>query len=153
MNPIMDESRKTRWVKLTAARTLVCDVAHFAQRVPLFPVERSFDLAEVAARREAPPRPREERPQSDGEHQRPDQRPQEAGQDVEPEPQKQGSQQGAEQGLATGGAGFVPVAGEVIDGRHRRTFPASPLRARPGQPMAAAAAIQGPGAASPMTSD
>jgi hypothetical protein len=44
---------KARRLPLTSNRALVCDVAHFASRVPLFPVERTFDLAEVAARRAA----------------------------------------------------------------------------------------------------
>ncbi len=60
--PTMDRSRnaeprqapaKARRLPLTADRALVCDVAHFARSVPLFPVERTFDLATVAARRDA----------------------------------------------------------------------------------------------------
>jgi hypothetical protein len=57
----MDDSRATmerlpskpHRLALTSDRTLVCDVAHFAKQIPLFPVERSFDLAELAARRTA----------------------------------------------------------------------------------------------------
>jgi hypothetical protein len=50
----MDECTKgARRLPLTHHRTLVCDVAHFARRMPMFPVERTFDLADVAARREA----------------------------------------------------------------------------------------------------
>jgi len=50
----MDECTKgARRLPLTHHRTLVCDVAHFARRMPMFPVERTFDLAEVAARRES----------------------------------------------------------------------------------------------------
>lgn len=48
-----DFHRGARTVPLTHHRTLVCDVAHFARRMPVFPAERTFDLAEVAARREA----------------------------------------------------------------------------------------------------
>ena len=50
----MDRCRNTAaWRPLTADRALVCDVAHFARQVPLFPVERTFDLAEVVAQRAA----------------------------------------------------------------------------------------------------
>jgi hypothetical protein len=42
-----------RRIPLTHHRALVCDIAHFARQVPLFPVERTFDLAELAARRDA----------------------------------------------------------------------------------------------------
>ena len=41
-----------RWVPLTSHRALVLDILHFAREVPVFPVERAFDLAELAARRE-----------------------------------------------------------------------------------------------------
>jgi hypothetical protein len=34
-------------------RALVCDVTYFARRLPIFPVEKVFDLGEVAALREA----------------------------------------------------------------------------------------------------
>src|SRR5262245_36562802 len=40
-------------IPLTHHRTLVCDVADLARRVPLFPVERTMNLARVAAAREA----------------------------------------------------------------------------------------------------
>src|SRR5688572_11721841 len=42
---------KARWLPLTPDRSLVCDIAHFAKQIPLFPVERTFDLSEVVARR------------------------------------------------------------------------------------------------------
>lgn len=42
-----------RLLPLTSDRALVCDVCYFARRMPLFPVERTFELAEVAARRAA----------------------------------------------------------------------------------------------------
>lgn len=46
-----------RSFRLTSARSLVLDVAHLAQKVPTFPVERWFDLASVAeARSQAVPR-------------------------------------------------------------------------------------------------
>jgi hypothetical protein len=44
---------KAHWLPLASDRTLVCDLAHFAKQVPLFPVERTIDLSEVAARRAA----------------------------------------------------------------------------------------------------
>jgi hypothetical protein len=40
-------------IPFTNHRALVLDVLHFARKVPYFPVERVFDLSEVAARREA----------------------------------------------------------------------------------------------------
>jgi hypothetical protein len=42
-----------RFYQLTPARTLVLDIAHFARKVPAFPVERWFDLSEVADARAA----------------------------------------------------------------------------------------------------
>jgi hypothetical protein len=42
-----------RRVPLTHHRTVACDIAHFARQVPLFPVERAFDLAKLAAQRDA----------------------------------------------------------------------------------------------------
>ena len=46
-----------RTYRLTSARSLVLDVAHIAQKVPTFPVERWFDLGAVAeARSQAHPR-------------------------------------------------------------------------------------------------
>ena len=44
---------KARLLPLTSDRALVCDVSYFARRMPLFPVERTFDLSEIAARRAA----------------------------------------------------------------------------------------------------
>jgi hypothetical protein len=46
-----------RTFRLTSSRALVLDVAHLAQKVPSFPVERWFDMQEVAdARAQASPR-------------------------------------------------------------------------------------------------
>ncbi len=46
-----------RRFRLTSSRSLVLDIAHFAKKVPTFPVERWFDLSDVAtARSEAMPR-------------------------------------------------------------------------------------------------
>jgi hypothetical protein len=46
-----------RTFRLTSSRSLVLDVAHLAQKVPTFPVERWFDLGTVAfARSQAAPR-------------------------------------------------------------------------------------------------
>jgi hypothetical protein len=42
-----------RRIPLTHHRTVACDIAHFARQMPLFPVERTFDLAELAAQRDA----------------------------------------------------------------------------------------------------
>ncbi|MEX2176717.1 MAG: hypothetical protein WD872_20285 [Pirellulaceae bacterium] len=44
------------WRPMTAGRALVLDTLHFARRVPLFPVEQTFDLARVAALRKQSPR-------------------------------------------------------------------------------------------------
>jgi hypothetical protein len=46
---------RSRRLGLSCNRSLVLDVLHFARQVPVFPVERSFDLAEVAALRAACP--------------------------------------------------------------------------------------------------
>src|SRR3954469_24199314 len=43
----------SRWIPLTSHRALVLDLLHFARQVPYFPVERVFDLSEVAALRAA----------------------------------------------------------------------------------------------------
>jgi hypothetical protein len=52
----MDE-KADGWHPVTAERALVFDVLHYARRVPLFPVERPFDLGELAVlRRLAPER-------------------------------------------------------------------------------------------------
>lgn len=46
-----------RTFRLTSSRSLVVDVAHIAQKVPAFPVERWFDMGAVAhARAQASPR-------------------------------------------------------------------------------------------------
>ena len=42
---------KSHWVKLGANRALVLDTLHFARQVPVFPVEATFDLSEVATLR------------------------------------------------------------------------------------------------------
>jgi len=42
-----------KWVPFTSHRALVLDVLHFSRSVPYFPVERVFDLSQVAARRAA----------------------------------------------------------------------------------------------------
>ncbi len=44
-------SRRARWVPISINRRLVLDGLSFARRVPLFPAEKWFDLAEVAAAR------------------------------------------------------------------------------------------------------
>ncbi|HZT79036.1 MAG TPA: hypothetical protein VFA26_02340 [Gemmataceae bacterium] len=47
-----------RRLPLSLPRTLICDVLHFARKVPTVPVERRMHLAEVvAARQKANPRP------------------------------------------------------------------------------------------------
>src|SRR5215471_8155743 len=47
-----------RWLPLSPARRLICDLMHFARKVPTVPVERRMHLAAVAAaRRQAEPRP------------------------------------------------------------------------------------------------
>lgn len=49
---------KGRTVPLSPARRLVCDLLHFARRIPSVPVQRRMNLADViAARRQAPSRP------------------------------------------------------------------------------------------------
>jgi hypothetical protein len=44
---------RPRTIPITNQRSLVLDIAHFARRVPVFPVERTFDLAALAAARAA----------------------------------------------------------------------------------------------------
>jgi hypothetical protein len=47
-----------RWLALTPARRLICDLMHFARKVPTVPVERRMALGAVAAARQrAMPRP------------------------------------------------------------------------------------------------
>jgi hypothetical protein len=41
--------------RVPRSRRLVCDLLHFARQVPLFPLERSFGLAELAELRESAP--------------------------------------------------------------------------------------------------
>jgi hypothetical protein len=56
MRPCLDNSippAAVKWVPFTCHRALVLDVLHFARGVPYFPVERVFDLSQVAARRAA----------------------------------------------------------------------------------------------------
>jgi hypothetical protein len=43
--------RRRRWVPISINRRLVLDGLYFARRVPLFPAERTIDLAEVAVLR------------------------------------------------------------------------------------------------------
>jgi hypothetical protein len=43
-----DQPAKTRYFLISCNRALVLDGLHFARQVPLFPVERTFDLSEVA---------------------------------------------------------------------------------------------------------
>ena len=45
-----------RWVPISINRTLVLDGLHYARHVPLYPVEKVIDLAEVAALRKQTPR-------------------------------------------------------------------------------------------------
>src|SRR5437588_7646866 len=44
---------RPRSIPLGSQRSLVLDVAHFAGQVPVFPVERTFNLASLAALRSA----------------------------------------------------------------------------------------------------
>jgi hypothetical protein len=44
------------WRRVTAQRALVLDVLHYARGVPLFPVERPFELGELAVLRRLAPR-------------------------------------------------------------------------------------------------
>jgi hypothetical protein len=44
----MAEKAKSRWLPLGMNRALVLDTLHFARQVPVFPVEATFDLSEVA---------------------------------------------------------------------------------------------------------
>ena len=47
-----------RWLPLSPPRRLICDLMHFARKVPSVPVERRMNLAAVAAaRQQAEPRP------------------------------------------------------------------------------------------------
>jgi hypothetical protein len=47
-----------QWLPLTTPRRLICDLMHFARKVPTVPVERRMNLTTVAAaRRQAEPRP------------------------------------------------------------------------------------------------
>jgi hypothetical protein len=43
-----DNPAKTRYLPISYNRALVLDGLHFARQVPLFPVERTFDLCEVS---------------------------------------------------------------------------------------------------------
>jgi len=43
-----DKDCRSRWKRISINRTLVLDGLHFARRVPLFPAEKTIDLAEVA---------------------------------------------------------------------------------------------------------
>ena len=53
---LMDD-QANGWLPVTAERALVLDVLHYARGAPLFPVERPFDLGDLAAlRRLAPER-------------------------------------------------------------------------------------------------
>jgi hypothetical protein len=44
----MAENAKSRWLPLGPHRALVLDTLHFARQVPVFPVESTFELDEVA---------------------------------------------------------------------------------------------------------
>src|SRR4051794_16307716 len=44
---------RPRTIPLGSQRSLVLDIAHFARQVPVFPVERTFDLAALASLRTA----------------------------------------------------------------------------------------------------
>src|SRR2546423_4623973 len=44
---------RPRTIPLGSQRSLVLDIAHFARHVPVFPVERTFQLASLAALRAA----------------------------------------------------------------------------------------------------
>src|SRR5262249_22336869 len=47
-----------RWLPLSTPRRLICDLMHFARKVPTVPVQRRMNLATVmAAREQAEPRP------------------------------------------------------------------------------------------------
>jgi hypothetical protein len=43
----------SRWIPLTSDQSLVLDIVHFARQIPVFPVERRFDLSALAAYRAA----------------------------------------------------------------------------------------------------
>jgi hypothetical protein len=43
----------TQWLPIASDRAIVLDILHFARQVPVFPVERTFDLARLAALRAA----------------------------------------------------------------------------------------------------
>ena len=47
------ELKQRTWVPISINRRLVLDGLHFARRVPLYPVEKTFELAEVAELRKA----------------------------------------------------------------------------------------------------
>jgi hypothetical protein len=51
----MDGMAAGRWLPMTAQRALVLDVLHFARDVPLFPVERQFELGELPRLRKLAP--------------------------------------------------------------------------------------------------
>jgi hypothetical protein len=53
----IENNTSSRWVPLTSHRALVLDIVHFAHRIPSFPVEKTFHLANIAALR-ATRRPR-----------------------------------------------------------------------------------------------
>src|SRR5439155_7972091 len=44
---------KGRWVALSLPRRWICDLLHFAQKVPTVPVQRRLDIRAVIAAREA----------------------------------------------------------------------------------------------------
>ena len=44
---------KTRWLGLSKPRRLVCDLLHFASKVPSIPVQRRMSLGAVVEAREA----------------------------------------------------------------------------------------------------
>ena len=53
---MLDILAKTRYLPISSNRALVLDGLHFARQVPLFPVEKTFDLREVSRLRSNQPR-------------------------------------------------------------------------------------------------
>lgn len=47
-SPTSDAACRSRWKRISINRALVLDGLYFAQRVPLFPAEKTIDLSEVA---------------------------------------------------------------------------------------------------------
>jgi len=54
----MGTTPKGKWLRLSTPRRLICDLMHFARKVPTVPVERRMNLAPLlVARQQAQPRP------------------------------------------------------------------------------------------------